>query len=116
MPDLDENNQADNVPLESVHWNTLRKMVEEKGGKWTNKEEAIAFLRGAAPAAETPPPDDMPPDDDAANAAPEAKAAPAFNPALPHGQVSGDIPDAPGARFMQHGRYYNALHEVVGKV
>lgn len=114
MPDLDENNQADNVPLESVHWNTLRKMVEEKGGKWTNKEEAIAFLRGAAPAADAPPAD--PPADAEAEAAPETKPAPVFNPALPHGQISGDIPDAPGARFMQHGRYYNALHEVVGKV
>lgn len=111
MPDLDENNQADNVPLEDLHWNTLRKMVEDKGGKWTNKEDAIAFLRGTAPAE-----DKTPPADDVANAAPKVNAASGFNPALPHGQVSGDIPDAPGARFMQHGLYYNALHEVVGKV
>lgn len=42
---VDEAGNADNVPLEDVHWQTLKKMVEEKGGTWTNKADGIAFLR-----------------------------------------------------------------------
>ncbi len=33
--------------LETLHWKNLKTMVEEKGGDWVNKEEAIAFLRAA---------------------------------------------------------------------
>lgn len=43
---VDENQQADNVDLEDVHWTKLRKMVEERGGQYEGKPEAIAFLRG----------------------------------------------------------------------
>lgn len=41
---IDENNQADNVPLEDLHWKKLKKLVERAGGEYTGKDEAIQFL------------------------------------------------------------------------
>lgn len=32
--------------LETMHYTHLKTMVESFGGKWTNKADAIAFLRG----------------------------------------------------------------------
>lgn len=34
------------VPLEDRHWREIKTMVEMYGGAWTNKADAIAFLRG----------------------------------------------------------------------
>ena len=47
----------DDVPAEapagassyqSMHWKTLKAIVESYGGTWTNKEAAIRFLEGSA--------------------------------------------------------------------
>lgn len=35
----------DGEDLESLHWSQLRKMVEDAGGTWSNKTDAIAFLK-----------------------------------------------------------------------
>lgn len=32
--------------LDSMHWRHLKSLVEIYGGIWTNKEQAIAFLKG----------------------------------------------------------------------
>ena len=42
---LDEQGLADNVPLEELHWTKLRKLVEDNGGQYRGKDEAIAYLR-----------------------------------------------------------------------
>lgn len=32
--------------LDTMHWRHLKAMVESFGGTWTNKEDALAFLKG----------------------------------------------------------------------
>lgn len=34
--------------LSSKHWKHLKVMVEAYGGEWTNKEDAVLFLKGKA--------------------------------------------------------------------
>ena len=127
MAELDENLNADNVPLDQLHWQTLKKMVEEKGGAYESKEKAIAFLSAeetadpgqtttVAEAADTPvaTPPDAPADTPAEE--PAAVVAKIFDPNRPYGEISGTFDDAPGARFMQNGLYYDSTHAVVGKV
>ena len=36
--------ESPEADLSDTHWTKLRKMVEEKGGKYTGKDEAIRFL------------------------------------------------------------------------
>ncbi len=36
----------DDVPLEDKHWKHLKALVEMYGGTWTNRAEAIAYLKG----------------------------------------------------------------------
>lgn len=43
-------NQAQPDTLEKMHYMRIKAMVESYGGKWTNKEEGIDFLRGRKPA------------------------------------------------------------------
>jgi hypothetical protein len=41
--------------LKNIHWSELKKMMEEKGRRYTGKEQAIAFLSGAEARIETIP-------------------------------------------------------------
>ena len=34
----------DQQSLDKLHWKALKSLVEEKGGEWTNKQDAIDFL------------------------------------------------------------------------
>lgn len=34
------------IPLMEMHWRRLKAMVEQFGGTWTNREEALKFLSG----------------------------------------------------------------------
>lgn len=34
------------TPLEDMHWTQLKTLVEVNGGTWTNKSDAIAYLKG----------------------------------------------------------------------
>jgi len=43
-PEVDENGKVDNVDLSNVHHKTLKKMVVDAGGEYTNKADAIEFL------------------------------------------------------------------------
>ena len=48
--------EADEAPLPpagqkdyaDLHWRALKALVEAAGGEWTNKEDALRFLNGAA--------------------------------------------------------------------
>lgn len=42
---IDENGRVDNVEFEDLHWTKLRKLVEEAGGEYLGKEQAVAYLR-----------------------------------------------------------------------
>lgn len=35
-----------NKPAAEMHWRQLKTLVEAYGGIWTNKEDALAFLKG----------------------------------------------------------------------
>ncbi len=43
-PVIDENGNADDVNLEDLSWQALKKMVVAAGGEYAGKPEAIAFL------------------------------------------------------------------------
>lgn len=79
----------------SAHWRTLKKMVEDAGGVWTDKEAAVKFLLGSAD-----------------------KASPTEKPGLdksrPYAEVFGTVEGADGARYMQDGVYYNLSGQKVG--
>ena len=46
--DLPETEKPANAPkdYDAMHWKHLKPLVEMYGGTWTNKEDAVAFLRG----------------------------------------------------------------------
>lgn len=93
--------------LATLHWTALKKMCEERGGRYEGKEQAIAFLSG-----------------DPQPLAPvvSAQEAPAvvsgdvvrFDKTKDYGLVTGDIEDMPGARYFQAGHFFNVRGEMVG--
>ena len=89
----------------SMHWSALKKLVEEKGGKYEGKEQAIAFLTGSEPA-----PDAQP----VAAPAVAKNSAVFFDKSKPYGDVSGEIEGMPSARYFQGGHYFNPQGEKVG--
>lgn len=45
--EVTEDVASDEAPdFEAMHWKQLKRMVEDNGGEWINKESAITFLRG----------------------------------------------------------------------
>jgi hypothetical protein len=99
--------------LGTLHWQVLKKMMEDAGMAWKDKADAIEKLGGLV-AKETAPAEPEPVEP----VAPKAKAeveAPRFNSKQPYGEICGDIPDARGARFLQGGLYFNNAGVVVGK-
>lgn len=34
------------IPVEQLHWRKLKVLVETYGGKWTNRDDGISFLKG----------------------------------------------------------------------
>lgn len=106
--------------LKEMHWKTLAGLVEQAGGEWTNREDAIALLSGG----ETGESDAETIDDDAAEAvveaapeepAPEAEAVetvtveevpndgiPVFNPDAPYGVICG----ISNAAYYQNGHHF----------
>jgi len=124
--------------LKGLHWQTLKKMMEDAGLEFKSKDQAIEELaklqppaadhplaadpdanQPTDPAAGDPPPADPaaidPPPADAAPAVEEPAPAPRFDRRKPYGEISGDIPESPGARFVQGGLYFNNAGDVVGK-
>ncbi len=118
--------------LKALHWQTLKKMMEDAGLEFKSKDQAVEELAKLDPPAEDPappsgdtgaagaesnpptagdPPKDDPTPDDAAPAA----AGPTFKRNAPYGEICGEVADAPGARFLQGGFYFNNAGEVVGK-
>lgn len=133
--------------LKGLHWQTLKKMMEDAGLVFKSKDQAIEELsKLQAPAgdpAATPPTDSTAADADAAVTSDSAAAGdpppadpvitdptpadpapaaedpaptgPRFDRRKPYGEICGDIPEAPGARFLQGGHYFNNAGDVVGK-
>jgi len=89
----------------TIHWTKLKKAVEDAGGTWTNRDDAEVFLanRGIEVA-----------DEPAPVAAPAQIKRVALDRSLPYADVFGSVENAPGARFMQGGTYFNTKGEQVG--
>ena len=84
--------------LNSLHWTALKRLVEEKGGTYEDKAQAIAFLSS-----------------DTQPAAPVASNTNVtFDKSKPYGDVSGEIEDMPGARYFQNGHFFNGVGVMVG--
>lgn len=114
--------------LKALHWQTLKKMMEDAGLEYKSKEQAVDELSklpaadgtvGTPPVGDTQPPAGNPKADGdtapAPKAKPESPAVPHFNSKQPYGEISGSLPEAPGARFLQGGLYFNNAGDVVGK-
>lgn len=110
--------------LGGLHWSKLKSLVEQHGGAYEGKEQAIAFLTAKLATADTAPADTPAGGDGAdtvtGDAAPDvveaAKGEPsiAFDKRKPYGDVFGEIENAPGARYFQGGKYFNGRGELVG--
>ena len=102
--------------LRALHWQQLKKMVEDAGLEYKGKDQAVEALLALQPATDELPADAAAADApaDAADAQPVEPAAVRLNRAKPYGDVFGDVDGAPGARFIQDGTLFNAKGEKVG--
>lgn len=115
--------------IKSLHWSQLKKMVEEAGGQYENKEKSIQFLidAGAVTGGEETAnqgdestdadkaPEDLPTlkvTDDAPAAKPKAKTSSVFlDKSRPFGEIFGEIEGFPTARFSQGEHFFNSQGE-----
>lgn len=116
--------------LKALHWQKLKKMMEDAGLEYKSKDQAIEELAKLPPAAtDTSPPaganggentgdagGEKPKDDTNDSATDDsAPQGPRFDRSRPYGEISGEIPEAPGARYLQGGHYFNNAGDAVGK-
>lgn len=110
--------------LKNLHWQTLKKMMEDAGLQFVSKEQAIEELSkrqapadpdAAAGAAAADASVDRLLGNPAPAASDQAPVGPSFDRSKPYGEIFGDVPDAPGARFLQDGHYFNTAGGIVGK-
>jgi len=94
---------------ETMHWKKIKKLVEERGGVYTNVADGLVLLR-ELPAAEGVKVDLA----EAAMSISVKEDDVVFDKSKPYGKVSGSIADAPGARFVQGGHYFNGQGIKVG--
>ncbi len=92
--------------LGSLHWTALRKMVEDAGGRYEGKPQAIEFLTTGKPAEVS--------SDVAVQVVAHSSSGITLDRSRPFGHVSGDIEEAPNARYFQGGHYFNTQGEKVG--
>jgi hypothetical protein len=94
--------------LDALHWATLKRLVEAKGGVYESKVQAVLFLSDKDISAE------------------EMKAIPVDPPKpkvksrdstmdfdKPYGTISGEF-EIPNARYIQNGLYFSADGKQVG--
>jgi len=77
--------------LNELHWHTLKKRVEDAGGTYQSKDQAIAFLSeklGSAPASPV--------------------ASGRLDKSRGYGQVFGEVEGFSGAVFSQDGAYFKS--------
>ena len=107
--------------LSKMHWIPLKRMLEERGGAWTNKAKAIADLvaMGSGVVGDT----------GGKSENPEPPPTPVVKPPAilkaiasgdmidwekPMGHVSGEVPGAPSARWAQGKYLYDSEGKKVG--
>lgn len=96
---------------DDMHWKQLKKLVEERGGEYISKEDAVLFLNAEPVVAEVVV-------EAAAVAEVAVTAEPVeemvFDKRQPYGEVSGRIEGYPGARFTQNGVFFNSQGKRIG--
>jgi hypothetical protein len=113
--------------LQATHWATLKKMVEEAGGQYENKEKSIQFLVAAGAV-------DSQSDDSATDKAAvektvedlptlkidqsvqsvvktQSKAVVMLDKSRPFGEIFGEVEDFPTARYSQGEHLFNSQGE-----
>lgn len=113
--------------LKKTHWATLKKMVEEAGGQYEDKDKSIQFLvdaglvtdsgevaQDASSTADNEAPVENLPTltiTEAAPAAPKSKSNIKLDRSLPFGEIFGEIEGYPTARFSQGEHLFNSQGE-----
>ena len=82
--------------FESLHWRTIKKMVEDKGTIYENREQAEAFLL-SLPEEERP-----------------VIKMVMLDRSLPVGEIYGVMDECPNARFSQGGHLFDGEGKKVG--
>lgn len=110
--------------LKKTHWQMLKKMMADAGLEFKSKEQAIEELSKLQPTpdgtasgdnGESATSADADQGDGAQTKASNEAQGPRFDRKKPYGEICGDVPDAPGARFLQGGHYFNNAGDAVGK-
>lgn len=110
--------------LKKTHWATLKKMVEDAGGTYEDKEKAIQFLvdSGVVTGADENPANELPADElpveeipmlkiDEPTAKTKSKVVVMLDKSKPYGDIFGDVEDFPTARYTQGEHLFNSLGE-----
>ena len=101
-----------------MHWATLKKMVEDAGGTYENKEKSIQFLLGDAPIEE--PAVDAPIEEsiptvtiEEAVVETEKKSVITLDKSKAFGQIFGDVEGYPNAVYSQGEHLFNSRGEKI---
>ena len=104
--------------LSAMHWATLKKMVEDAGGTYENKEKSIQFLLGDAPIEE--PAVDAPIEEnlpivtiEEAVMETEKKSVITLDKSKAFGQIFGDVEGYPNAAYSQGEHLFNSRGEKI---
>jgi hypothetical protein len=79
------------MTYEDMHWKQIKKLVEDAGGVYVNKEESILFLNSVG--VDT---SNIQDDDDVV-----------LDKRLPYGEINGRVEGFDGARYTQNGAFFN---------
>lgn len=106
---MSETEQTGSTDLDSLgtdyqgmHWSALKKLVEARGMAYEGKEQAIAFLSAALPIGQVKSPQSV------------VTGGKFLDKKQPYGDIFGEVENAPDARYIQGGNYYNGAGEKVG--
>lgn len=95
--------------LKALHWATLKKMVEDAGGTYEDKDTSIEFLLGKVV---DKPVDNIPTVKlDAPALVSNKKSSIALDKSKPFGEIFGDVEGYPTARYSQGEHLFNSLGE-----
>lgn len=96
--------------LKSLHWATLKKMVEDAGGTYEDKDTSIEFLLGKVV---EKPVDSMPTVklDSTVLVGSNKKSSLTLDKSKPFGEIFGDVEGFPTARYSQGEHLFNSHGE-----
>lgn len=101
--------------LKALHWATLKKMVEDAGGTYEDKETSIQFLIDAnAVTTVDSPVENIPTVKlDAPVLVANKKSSITLDKSRPFGEIFGEVEGYPNARYTQGDHIFNSLGEKI---